>query len=135
MQITDSALHKADPSLRDVLRRATGTEIIRTLLTLGATPMPREMAEDGAFGGDRAAYRRRMTEQRERSVKDHIGSVIHELEALDLHPKGGTVNPIVVVEGTTEQISRTLELSGVRHAALDRELTLIEPRKAVSAIG
>lgn len=138
------ALEKADPKLRQALEKALGEsatrspdDVLRAIFLL--RPPGRRGEEDEApppeplSPGDfpsRIDYRKALIAQRQQMVQRDVGDVKRKLEELALTVKGGLISPTVVVEGTARSIFESLQLEGVEHASLDREISLERPTKA-----
>jgi hypothetical protein len=139
---------KADPKLRQALEEAMGespkrtpADVLRTIMVLrseasrggGEAPAPRPL--DPADYPSRIEYRKALIEQRQQVVRRDVGDVKRKLEGLALKVKGGLTSPTVVVEGPARRILDSLQLEGVEHASLDREIALERPTKAVPEEG
>ena len=134
MQTKADLASKADPLLWRALQEATGDEILRVLLLI--EPLSDEVKLDGSAGEkgpapstSRSAYRRALIERETRRLSDKLSETMEALQKLSLRPRGGRTSRTVVIEGPANAIARSLDLPSVRHASLDREVTLIEPRR------
>lgn len=123
---TGPKLDKADPDLVDTLRSAKGDEVVRSVFLLGrdmepAGPAPRRTAEPSVAHGSRRA---RIQALRERAAATWEPTV-NAIRAMGLRVEGGDHSPVVVVEGPAREVIRSLRLSGVEHARLDRPMDMI----------
>lgn len=135
---------KADPKLRQALEEALGEspqrtpeDVLRTIMVLrpeasrGGSAEPAPRPANPADYPSRVEYRKALIEQRQQIVQADVGDVKRKLEGLALKVKGGLTSPTVVVEGTARHILDSLQLEGVEHASLDREIALDRPTKAL----
>jgi hypothetical protein len=124
-----------DLLLREALSRAEGEEVFRAVMLLaspeaeGGTPPTGQGQEPTQFGS-RKAYREALIARQRANLSKTIGETLQALEGLSLRPRGGTLGRTVVIEGSARNILSALELPGVLHASLDREIILVEPRRA-----
>jgi len=129
MKLEAQHIEKADPLLQEALKRATGDEILRTVMVLSPEREPQsDRAPEPHQFSTRAAYRQALIQHREHQLAHALGSIMRALAALSLTVHGGRMSPTVVVEGAARKILQSLECPGVRHASLDRPLQLIAPR-------
>jgi hypothetical protein len=143
-------LANADEALQRALREVPPGQRLRVVMTLDA-PAPAAPPASPPSGARRAAalpsapprplaksaaapaaapglsYREQLIEQRRRQLADALGPIIETLGGLSLTVHGGSLMPVVVVEGPAERIRESLKLPGVRHAVLDHAITIDRP--------
>jgi hypothetical protein len=129
MKLNNKHLQKIDFPLKQALQNGKEDQILRAVIVLGS-----ENIEDNNVSVSpeldprqyfsRQDYRRAMIEQRQSQLADEIGKTLKELQDLRLAPRGGNIGRMVVVQGTARQILNSLELPGVRRAALDHPITI-----------
>jgi hypothetical protein len=129
VELSVSQARKVNPPLRTILERAAPGDAVRAILLLRPssfpeTPLP---PDPGAFP-NRQAYREALIEQQRRLTEATVRPVLERLHALDLHPRGGQLNAIVV-EGRAERFLQALELPQVSQAILDEPLTIPPPHR------
>jgi hypothetical protein len=78
----------------------------------------------------REEWREALIERQKQATAKDITGALQELRRLSLSTSGGTISPVVVVEGAVEQIVRALNLPGVQRASLDRTVDLRRTRQA-----
>jgi hypothetical protein len=101
----------------------------------GAEPELDEIRLHSREYSSKRAHREALIEQQRDRLTRQLGPTIHQLEELCLRPRGAATSKTVVVEGPARQILRSLELSGVRHASLDRKVDLIRPNGSQQEAG
>lgn len=130
MKLNESQIAKVDPLLQEVLMSAKGNEVIRAIISLGDENQIRLNANNSSLKPQQftssEAYRQALIEQRKSQLAEMLGDTIQELQQLSLKPIGGELSRVVVVEGTADDILRSLSLSGVNHVTLDRLIALPE---------
>ncbi|MDZ8184214.1 MAG: NACHT domain-containing protein [Nostoc sp. ChiSLP02] len=130
MKLNESQIAKIDPLLQEVLMSAKGNEVIRAIMSLGDENQIRLNANNSSLKPQQftssEAYRQALIEQRKSQLAEMLGDTIQELQQLSLKPIGGELSRVVVVEGTADDILRSLSLSGVNHVTLDRLIALPE---------
>jgi hypothetical protein len=133
MKIEGKQIEKADPDLREEIERATGDEILRTIMLLGPASSDKkgETVEHEPHPNDFPSYeeyRRALIERQQRRVAHDVGDTLRQLQQLSLSITGGEISRTVIVEGPARRILEALKLPGVRHAILDRIVRLTAPR-------
>lgn len=123
-------LEKADPLLRSKLSSGNQEERLRVVLGLGDESVSRHIPDMQDFGGrSRREARAALIEERKKRIANDINDILHQLDKFPLTIEGGEMSSYVTVEGRAGDIFEALKLQGVRDAHLDRDLTLIRPRK------
>ncbi len=98
--------------------------MVRIILTIAVDEMPSgEEPKPGDFP-TRVDYRKALIERQEQHVRRAVGDTLRSLTGLGLLVIGGEIMPIIVAEGSAEQISLALALPGVKVASLDHPLVL-----------
>jgi NACHT domain len=127
MKLYPQHIAKVDPLLQEALSQASGEEVIRAVMALD---MKESIAEktllDPARFSSRQSYRQALIEQREEYMSEALRETLHALDQLSLTTMRTKISPIVVVEGAANEVLRSLEVPGVRHASLDRFIGLPE---------
>ena len=126
MKLNERHIAKTDPLLEDRLKHAREDENIRAVMVLEPeepTGSIHKQPHPSQFPS-RQAWREALVEQRKGQLEDEIGGTLKELRELALKPQGGKIAQAVVVEGPAANIASSLDLPGVRHARLDREIEL-----------
>lgn len=135
MRYDTGEIAKADPALRSALRGAQPDDRIRVVLEL--SPPPEAPGDPEAAVAEapvpppttRADYRRDLL-RREEGSKNAVAAIVAALRRLSLTVWGGDLLATVVVEGVVRQIVRSLQLPGVRSAALDQVIEVHQrPRR------
>lgn len=126
MKIDERYLTKADPQLRNALKEAKGSEVLRAIMLLGSDEEGHDLDQDlhPSEFPSRRAWREALIARRQRELELEIRDTLQALKNLDLKARGGKTSRTVVVEGPARQILTSLELPGVRHASLDRSIEL-----------
>ena len=126
MKLNERHIAKTDPLLGDRLEHAREDENIRAVMILGPEETSSSVHKElhPSQFPSRQAWREALVEQRKSQLEDEIGGTLKELRELALKPQGGKISQAVVVEGPAANIAASLDLPGVRHASLDREITL-----------
>lgn len=130
MYLTEAQRAKLDDELVARLEAADGGERIRAIVSLGKDREPRAAVAAGSSldprrFSSRRDYRAALIEKQKSAVRESIGSTLDELRQLELDLLGGTTTQTVVVEGPASVLAASLDLSGVRHAELDREVACL----------
>jgi hypothetical protein len=132
MTLSDEQVHKVDPLLGEALAQAEADEVLTAVMVLGpeggreATgdePRPAQKPRPELFETFEE-YRRALLDRQMGEVSGDIGPTLQQLQDLSLAPRGGKTSRSVVVQGPARQILRSLELPGVRHASLDRTISV-----------
>lgn len=123
MQLTKQQESKIDPLLKDILPHTERDEVLQVVMVLedeeGKT-VTGETLKPSDFSS-RVEYRKALIEQRKQQLeRGNIGKTIEELNQLNLTIHGGKASRFLVVEGTAEEIVKSLALSGVKSASLDQ---------------
>lgn len=132
MRLTYEQARKADPLLHDALRHCPRQQVLRTIMIL-AGPDRRSLEEPELLPSQyssREEWREALIERQKQATAKDITGALQELRRLSLSTSGGTISPVVVVEGAVEQIVRALNLPGVQRASLDRTVDLRRTRQA-----
>ncbi len=128
MKLGEQAIQKADSMLKEFLLEAEGHEPVRAIMLLGDEETASGETEFSPKDfSTRAQYQQALVRQRQATLERTLGSIRRALEELQLTTRGGALSRSLVVEGTAEQILRSLELPSVRHASLDRPIKLVRP--------
>jgi energy-coupling factor transporter ATP-binding protein EcfA2 len=132
MQLTDRHIAKIDPLLQEALMQATGDELMRAIAVLNTDNVAIAATLDPAAYSSRLIYREALIAQRQTQLQAALGETMRSLQDLDLKTDGGSISPILVVEGTAKQVLAALELAGVRHISLEQLISLPEIVPAAS---
>ena len=132
MRLSDVALEKADPALRNALANAEAAAPVRVIITLGdqepAGVRPNSPRTLGSFRTTKAGSptgtvnRRALIEDRRRSFAGSYGSLRKSLAGMGLRVSGGELTRAVVLEGGAADIAAALALPLVRRAILDQRI-------------
>jgi hypothetical protein len=76
----------------------------------------------------RVAWRQALIEERQHQLVREIGRTIDALRSY-ASSHGGTTGHTVVVEGSAQQLLRSLDLPGVQHVSLDQPIALIDAHR------
>ncbi len=131
MNLNESHLRKTDPILLDRLMHAKAGEVLRVAMTLNAEALEAEKTltlptlDPGQFPS-RVDYRQALIQQQQARLETNLGATIQDLQDLSLKTYGGTTSRVIIIEGTAEQIIKSLDLTGVHHASFDQSIR-IEP--------
>jgi hypothetical protein len=126
MKLNERHIAKTDPLLEDTLKHARGDENIRAVMIVGPeepTSSVHKQPHPSQFPS-RQAWRDALVKRRKGQIEGKVGDTLKQLRELSLNPQGGKISQAVVVEGPAANIAASLDLPGVRHASLDRELAL-----------
>ncbi len=132
MQLDERYIAKIDLPLRDALADAPDGTILRAIMVLGTdTESERrdERLPQPSQYSSRVAWRQALIEERQHQLVREIGRTIDALRELCLKPRGGTTGHTVVVEGSAQQLLRSLDLPGVQHVSLDQPIALIDAHR------
>nr|MDJ0661407.1 NACHT domain-containing protein [Crocosphaera sp.] len=129
MHLTPEQRAKADPLLQEILDHSSTDEVLQVVMILDddkTNLSPTETLKPSQFPS-RVEYRKALIEQRKQQLETGtVGQTIAELKNLDLTIHGGKGSRFLVVEGTAEEILKSLSLSGVKSATFD-QIIRIEP--------
>ncbi len=134
MRVNPKLNKKIDPRLQKTMSEATenGQEIIRVIMQLKAQRKSTAQKQlDPHDFPTRIAYRTALIEQQQQHVGEQTDKILQELKSLSLTTQGGTISPVVVVQGRTRDIMKALELPDVLHASLDQYIGIFEPRRDI----
>lgn len=133
MLLNQTHINKIDPLLKEELSKAQENEdkLIRASVLLDASEIKVNSPLSPSQFSSRQAYRQALIDQRRLQMSEALGDTIKSLKKLLLKTEGDTISPVVVIEGKAHQILKALELPGVRHASLDR---LVSIPSLVSAV-
>jgi len=125
MKLNESQIAKIDPLLEDALIHAREDEEMLVIMSLDLQkPLAKDPFKPQDFP-EYKDYRQALLNYRQQEYAASLGETIQALENLDLKiAAGGTNSRVLVVQGSPKQIAEALELSGVRHASLDRLIAL-----------
>jgi hypothetical protein len=125
MKLNESQIAKIDPLLEDALIHAREDEEMLVIMSLDLQkPLAKDPFKPQDFP-EYKEYRQALLNYRQQEYAASLGETIQALEKLDLKiAAGGTSSRVLVVQGSSKQIAEALELSGVRHASLDRLIAL-----------
>jgi len=125
MKLNESQIAKIDPSLEDALIHAREDEEMLVIMSLDLQkPLAKDPFKPQDFP-EYKDYRQALLNYRQQEYAASLGETIQALEKLDLKiAAGGTSSRVLVAQGSPTQIAEALELSGVRHASLDRLIAL-----------
>jgi hypothetical protein len=126
LKLNEKHIAKTDPLLEDRLKHAREDENIRAVMVLGPeepTGSIHKQPHPSQFPS-RQAWRETLVKQRKGQIEGEIGGTLKQLRELSLNPQGGKIGQAVVVEGPAANIASSLDLPGVHHASLDREIAL-----------
>jgi hypothetical protein len=118
------------PALRAALEQSRPSDVVRAILLLhqpGPVVEPEPPPNPTAFPS-RNAYRAALIERQERAAETAIRPILEHLRRLELHPRGGKLNA-VLVEGPVDQFLEALDLPQVSQALPDERLTTPTPRR------
>ncbi len=118
-----------DSLLQDKLANAPDSEILRVVMRLreeNKSNVDRKSISPADFT-NRIEYRKALIAQRQQQLAGDIGATKKAIENLVFKTYGGINTSSLVVEGTVNQILRSLELSGIESATLDRGFPSVVP--------
>ena len=123
------AVEKVEPELLEKLKALSGLgELVRVLLKLNvAAQTPSPSAPAGIK--DRRQMREYLIQQRLGLLERELQPTLNELRARNLKVHGGKIAPVVVVEGTADDILRSVTLEKVQRIAPDSELRFVQPER------
>ncbi|ACK73672.1 putative signal transduction protein with Nacht domain protein [Gloeothece citriformis PCC 7424] len=129
MNIEPEQVEKIDPQLCYILLHSQGDERLRVVMSLAeekGETLTNQSLTPSQFPS-RQAYREALIAQKKQQLAEGtVGQTIEDLKNLSLSVHGGTTSSVVVVEGTAEQILKSLNFSGVHSATLD-QIIRVEP--------
>lgn len=126
MKLSPAQIGKIDGMLKDALVKARPDQDLTAVMVLDACEsirIPRNEPDPKSFSSV-ADYRRALIAQQQ-FVGASCAPALEALSRLSLAVVGDEAGPVVVVSGAAKQITKALELSEVRSAALDRDLHLV----------
>jgi hypothetical protein len=126
MQLNDRQIAKIDPLLQEALKQATGDELVRAIAVLNTDEVAISAALDPEAFSSRLAYREALIAQRQTQLQTELSATMRSLHDLDLKTDGGSISPVLALEGTARQVLAALDLAGVRHASLEQLIGLPE---------
>ncbi len=127
MIINQNFIDKIDPLLQDKLANAPEDEVLWVIIGLETNEQDDEVNLSPISPADfenRIEYRKALIALRQQELARDIGETKKAIENLVLEVHGGINIPSVVVKGTVNQIFRCLQLSGIKSASLDRNITI-----------
>jgi len=131
MNLGENHITKIDPDFLDKLLHAKTDEVLRVAMTLEPDPKSGQnlnlpLLEPSQFPS-RSAYRKALIEQQQTHLAATLSTTIQELQQLSLKIYGGTTSRVILVEGTAQQILKSLELPRVNHASFDQVIKIQPP--------
>lgn len=135
MELLPQQRIKADGLLIDSLAKAEPRQIVRALVfvacdsDLAGKGQPVAVELRPSDFASRLEYRRALIDRKRRQSSGRNMSTLKALADLSLNPRGGTIGGTVVIEGPAGRVAEALLLPGVKKAVLDREISLVEPRR------
>ncbi len=132
MQLNDRQIAKIDPLLQEALKQATGDELVRAIAVLNTDEVAISAALDPEAFSSRLAYREALIAQRQTQLQTELSATMRSLHDLDLKTDGGSISPVLALEGTARQVLAALDLAGVQHASLEQLIGLPEVAPAAS---
>jgi len=125
MILTDKHLTKINIPLRDALIQAAEDDQLTVIAVLSTNGMAPVTELNPAAFSSRVDYREALIAQRRSQLQLAIGLTIQSVQDLGLKTSGGSIAPVLVMEGSAKQILAAIELSGVQHVSLDATLALM----------
>ena len=128
MLLTPDQKKKSDPLLQEILSSSDGNDVLQVVMVLAEDSVNNsiETIQPSQFNS-RVEYRQALIEQRKKQLQQgNVGKTIAELKKLSLQIQGGEASRFVVVEGTAEEIAKSLQLSGIKSASFD-QIVRVEP--------
>ena len=119
-------LSKADEPLREALKQAEPKQTLQAVVVLDPAADAGAAAEPFGLGetGMQMESRKATIARRARELADQLGPTLQALRALGLEVRGGRLGRTIVVKGAARDLLASLDISGVRQAALDRLIGL-----------
>lgn len=127
MKLNDFHRKKSDPLLIKALEKAKPNEQLRIVAKLSSDGKSESAIEEflaPASFTSRSEYRAHLIDKRKRAMAGNHNETRQSLKKLPLEIKGGKLSRIVVLEGGAQEILLSLELPGIAHASLDRQIDL-----------
>lgn len=129
MHLTPEQKAKADPLLQKILDHSSTDEVLQVVMVLDEDKanLPQTETLKLSQFNSRVEYRQALIEQRKQQLETGtVGKTIRELNSLDLTIHGGKTSRFLTVQGTADEILKSLAFSGVKSATLD-QIIRIEP--------
>jgi hypothetical protein len=120
MPLNPNHIAKLDPVLQAVLFEAQKDEVFRVSVLLDASEVKANSEIFPSQFSSRQTYRQALIEQRRIQMREALSTTLEHLKKLSFKVQVDTISPVVMLEGTAEQILKAIELSDVRYASLDR---------------